>query len=242
MSHTFTELEKKEGPFPVWVYGGLFALVLIVYLRHRSATSAAANAATAAATADPNAAAGVGSSTDPATDTGTVSDADPFSQAADNYLLQDATNPAFPVSLTQQGTPAPVTNAQWTRLAADALIAKGDVPTEVESALAKYLQGSQLSQTDEAVVNQALTSFGSPPEGLIAENPPTAAPSGPSYYTVKAGDTWASIAKSQGQNLNTLVTMNSRNAANVGFNGQEPGGRVEGHMFPLKTGYVLRIR
>lgn len=233
-----SELGKKEGPLPVWAYGGIFAVVLLLYFRHRSATTAAAtaNVATAATGTD------TGSSTDPATDPGTVSDASPFQAAADQYLLSDATNPAYPVSLTQQGSPAPVTNAQWTRLAADALIAKGDVPTEVETALAKYLQGSQLTTEDQSVVDQALTSFGSPPEGLIAVNPPSPVSSSPQYYTVKAGDTWQSIAKATGQNLGTLVTMNARNAANVGFNGQEAGGRVEGHTFPLRTGYVLRIR
>src|SRR5919204_1797470 len=81
----------------------------------------------------------------------------------DSYLSQNPTNPAYPTGLTPQGLPGPVTNAQWSRLAADYLLGKGDDPSLVESALAKYINGNPLSTAEQAIVNVALTTFGSPP-------------------------------------------------------------------------------
>lgn len=85
----------------------------------------------------------------------------------DQYLQNDPTNPAYPVGLTAQGLPGPITNEQWARLSFDWLIGKGDDPTLVENALRKYLDGQPLSAQEEAVKNLAQQTFGAPPEGLI---------------------------------------------------------------------------
>lgn len=61
----------------------------------------------------------------------------------------------------------PTTNQQWSTLAANYLIAQGDSPTTVESALADYLAGNTLDSAEQAIVDQALKVFGSPPDGVI---------------------------------------------------------------------------
>lgn len=97
----------------------------------------------------------------------------------DSYLAQNPTNPAYPTGLTPQGLPGPVTNAQWSRLAADYLLGKGDDPSLVESALAKYINGTALSAAEQAIVNTALTEFGSPPEGVKAPVTSSGVPGAP---------------------------------------------------------------
>lgn len=97
----------------------------------------------------------------------------------DSYLAQNPTNPAYPTGLTPQGLPGPVTNAQWSRLAADYLLGKGDDPSLVESALSKYINGTALSVAEQAIVNTALTTFGSPPEGVKAVTTTSGVPAAP---------------------------------------------------------------
>lgn len=91
-----------------------------------------------------------------------------------DYLKDNPTNPAYPVGLSPQGLPAPVTNAQWSTLTADYLLGKGNDPTLVETALYRYIHGQTLSTAQQAVVRLALQYFGSPPEGVL---PPTPTPS-----------------------------------------------------------------
>lgn len=163
---TEQSLEKKLGPLPVWAWGGLLAGAAYIFYSRRIASTAAAQAA-----------AGVnsGDGTVAPTDTTSNDGFDP-NTAVNDWLSQNPQSSAYPAGLTAQGTPAPTTNAQWARLAADFLTAHGDVPALVQTALAKYTAGSALTQAEQAVVDQALTAFGSPPEGVLAVNPGTPPP------------------------------------------------------------------
>jgi nucleoid-associated protein YgaU len=87
--------------------------------------------------------------------------------AIGDFLSQDPTNAAYPVGSTPQGLPGPVTNVQWSRLAFDQLLSKGDDPTLVSNALSKFLSGQTLTAAEQSVVNLAQQMFGAPPEGIL---------------------------------------------------------------------------
>jgi hypothetical protein len=161
--------------FPWWAVGlGLAAIVVlaVVIRNHFKNVSAAASQSALdanAATAD--------------FQTGLVTDQSQYGLPAGPvgaYLGSDVTNPAYPVGITPQGIPGPVTNQQWARLVADQLIAKGDDPTLVANALTKYLNGATPSAQENAVINLALTSYGQPPEGIIPVQIVTGNSGGPS--------------------------------------------------------------
>lgn len=69
---------------------------------------------------------------------------------------------------TPQGSPANTTNAQFARSVTDGLIAGGADPTLTTNAISKWLSGSTLSSAEQSIVNQAITHYGSPPEGIVA--------------------------------------------------------------------------
>lgn len=70
------------------------------------------------------------------------------------------------------GNPAVSTNAQWAATVANGLIATGQYsPTDVSNALSGYLNGSVLSPAQQAIVNIALTKYGTPPEGVLPVSP-----------------------------------------------------------------------
>lgn len=194
----------KIGRFPVWVVGLLLAAAILVFawVRNRRKGNAEARQSTESMATDQL-------FYDP-TQTG-VDGLPPG--AIGDYLDSDPTNPAYPIGLTPNGIPGPVTNVQWTRLVFDWLVSKGADPALVERALAKYIQGLTLTAAERGVVNQAQTAFGAPPEGLILspEGPaeptpstptpstpsPTTSSSSPQYITVGAGqsvyDTFAEL-------------------------------------------------
>lgn len=82
-------------------------------------------------------------------------------------------------------------NAQWSQNAANALLGQGQDPTVVQSALAKYLAGQSLSIAEQAVVNAALRSNGTPPEGVV----PVVTTSPNVNYAPVRGDSLVSIAR-----------------------------------------------
>lgn len=147
-------LTEKIGGVPVWGIGVGLALLIIGVIWYRNKVAAEAAATNAADTTSAD-----GTTAD---DTSSVN-----GNPIDEFLSSDPTNSAYPVGLTAQGTPAPITNAQWSRLALDELIAKGDDPTLVSNALSKYLSGETLSAAEQGIVNLALQVFGAPPEGVI---------------------------------------------------------------------------
>lgn len=61
------------------------------------------------------------------------------------------------------------TNAAWVTNAANGIIGQGQYsPTDVENALNSYISGTTLTDTQQSIVNLALSSYGSPPESIIA--------------------------------------------------------------------------
>lgn len=165
------KLSGKTFGIPTWSIAVILAVILIGVLWYRNklkseeATSADASTTDATAT-DPNA-------IDPATGLSYADEASGGSSDPINSLLaSDPTNSAYPVGLTAQGSPAPITNIQWSRLAFDELTAKGDDPTLVGNALAKFLAGTTLTAAEQGIVNIAEQTFGAPPEGLIPINDP----------------------------------------------------------------------
>lgn len=173
--------KKKIGKVPVWAFGIGMAAVFIVYLIWRNHLANAQPTEPAPEAQDPNA-------IDPNTGLPYGSETDsgyglPGGSIGD-YLSNDPTNPAYPVGSTAQGLPGPVTNVQWSRLAFDELLAKGDDPTLVGNALSKFLAGSPLTQAEQAIVDLAEQTFGAPPEGLIPVTP-TGPPTSPTTPTKK---------------------------------------------------------
>lgn len=66
------------------------------------------------------------------------------------------------------------TNAQWARNATNALTAQAKYSaTDISNALSNYLNGVALSPAQLIIVNDAITQFGAPPEGLIPTNAAT---------------------------------------------------------------------
>lgn len=187
-----TITKGKVAGVPVWGAGVFLALLFfgIMYVRNRKAATTAVdpNAANANGTGtfDPNA-------IDPATGL-TYGQEGPAgyglpSGPIGSYLSNNPTFPGYPVGAPAQGLPAPITNQQWSRLAFDELVAKGDDPTLVGNALSKFLAGQTLSDAEKAIVSLAETIFGAPPEGLIPTNtgstPPPSADTGIYYFGIE---------------------------------------------------------
>lgn len=156
----------RIGGFPVWAVGVIIAggVLIFVWVRNRNQS--------AAPTSEP---------TDTATYYESTGD-DVYGLppgAVGDYLAANPLDPAYPVGLTSNGIPGPITNVQWSRLAFDNLVGKGNDPALVERALAKYISKQTLSANEQAIVNMAQQTFGAPPEGLILAEAPAPVPQQP---------------------------------------------------------------
>lgn len=165
MAEHGTLLHGKVGGVPTWgiAVGLAGALILVMVVRNRKAASSVPpqpmpDSGVATQPSNPNDQYGLPS--------GPIG----------GWLGSNPTAPGYPVGLTPRGVPGPITNAQWSRLAFDELVAKGDDPTLVGTALAKFLAGSPRTAAEEAVIRLAQQMFGAPPEGLIATPPPATTP------------------------------------------------------------------
>lgn len=164
--------ENKIAGIPPWGIGVGLAGLLIIWLYIHQRKNPPVTPTAEGTMPDPNAL--VTEQGDTGLPTGPIGD----------WLGQNPTSSAFPVGLTGRGVPGPITNQQWARLAFDELTAKGDDPTLVENALAKFLSGQPLSTAEEAVKNLAEQLFGAPPEGVM---PVTVSP-GPTPTPTPTGD------------------------------------------------------
>lgn len=82
--------------------------------------------------------------------------------------------------ITVDNSPAaPATNEEWAVKAINYLIAKGYDPNVADSGIRKYLEATQLSLAEYALVRIALASLGSPPVPLPAPPPPPDPPAPP---------------------------------------------------------------
>jgi PASTA domain len=178
-------LHEKVGGVPAPVIGtlGAVGIIGILWIRRRySGQTAASNTGTTDASlvttdgtggTDPNA-------IDPQTGLTLAEEQFP-SGPLDAYLAGNPTGASYPVGLTPQGLPGPVTNEQWARLAGDWLMSKGSDPALVANALTKFIHGQPLTTAEQSIISLALNTFGEPPEGIqaVVPTPPTPPPPTP---------------------------------------------------------------
>lgn len=86
-----------------------------------------------------------------------------------------------PTSVTPETPEA--TNIVWQGKAWSYLISKGHNPSQVGTALSKYLSGESLSSVEQGLVDQALLAIGVPPESFTPSKPPSS-PSPIGQYTI----------------------------------------------------------
>jgi hypothetical protein len=106
---------------------------------------------------------------------------DSFSTPSDGSQLDlsanqsgDASGLVQSPSLPSNGSPSPTTIEAWAAIVADWLIGNGAPASVVQSAFAKYIAGGQLTAQEQALVNQGLGHFGTPPGGPVAPVGPSA--------------------------------------------------------------------
>lgn len=134
-------LTKKIGPLPAYAY------VLIIVAGAYALRAYRARTGNASAGLDSSAASSAGSAT-PVDGTG-----------ASGAGSTPSDGPA--------GTVVGRTNAQWALTVSNGLIAEGQNPVAVSSAITKYLAGGLLTAQEAALVNEAVQKYGYPPEGVL---------------------------------------------------------------------------
>ena len=161
-------LTKKVGPLSIGMYLLFFVGFLIIYYWWRSRSTSGGNAPT------------------PTTFTGDLQ-----GTSASQGMGSASGGGAFGGAQSSGSGSASATNGQWATNAANFLTGNGANPTAVQGALAAYLSGQQLTPSQQALIDQALSAEGSPPNGVVPAN--TASQS--VAYSVTAGDTLTSIAQ-----------------------------------------------
>ena len=142
------DLQAKLGPFPVWVWGAVIGVGVVVWVWVSSADSSADGSETVAETVTPT--------------------------IADSSLLDRAF--AGGMAPGYGGAPASVetpieTNTTWASSLLPTLSGKGFAPLDVQLALARYLNADGLSAEQQKMVNLALTLKGAPPDGVYGGLP-----------------------------------------------------------------------
>jgi LysM repeat protein len=112
-----------------------------------------------------------------------------------------------PTNVTNPNTDAITDNNTWARRAINWLIAQGYDPGLSQSAVSKFINGTNRTLVEQTLINLALVQFGAPPDDVplpeVPQTPPThtipeTKPPTPvrafNYYTIRAGDSVGSIA------------------------------------------------
>lgn len=142
-------LTRKIGPLPVYAWAGIIIVIALAYRwysNRQAANTAAASTSSGAANTSGDAS-GVGGVT-----------------GAGSGFSGSSTGGSGTVVTGPQGA---TTNSQWASLVLQAFVAAGADPTTVSNALTDYLNGNSLTAAEQAIVNQALTQFGPPPQGVL---------------------------------------------------------------------------
>lgn len=162
---------KKIGPLPGWAWvaiiaGGAWGYTL--WKRHSAGTSSASPASLSSTAASPSFPVGTGN-------------------AGGGIGFGGATNT---VATAPVGNPAVTTNAQWASNVTDQMVANGSNASSVSNALTTYVSGGTLSADQQSIVNQAVTHYGAPPEGVLPVKTDTSVPLAKRYvkYVHHAGD------------------------------------------------------
>lgn len=162
-------LQRELGPFPVWqwlvIVGGGLALAVIV---NRVAGPDGGRS---------------GRPVDPTQN--------PYAgtQATGGPGVTYASNRSATVELAD-GQSRPTTNREWVAVASSLVATIGLYqPVEIDTALRRYLQGTELNATQLAIVNDALRMVGPPPEGAppIIRDQPVPSDPGPTGSSVPDG-------------------------------------------------------
>jgi hypothetical protein len=190
-------LKKKTGPLPMWAWAlvvGLILSLIMFYLRGKSKINATPNPSATVST-------------------------DPYA-AFENYAAAPTTQPT-----ADQGPSGTYeTNQSWMAKAIAFLTTKGIQPLDAQAALNNYLNnGGALSYGDSQIVNQALSQFGLPPDGVYGS--PSASPK-PNPTVVRY------IRSSNGSiaavfNDNTKAEFTSM-AQYTSFSARHPAGALQG--------------
>lgn len=207
------DLQAKLGPFPVWVWGAVIGVGVVVWVWVSSADSSADGSETVTETVTP-----------------TIADSSLLDRAFAGGMAPGYGGAAAPVE-----TPIE-TNTTWASSLLPTLSGKGFAPLDVQLALARYLNGDGLSAEQQKMVNLALTLKGAPPDGVYGGLPnagtetlkpapkpapkpvpkpavvtPKPAPKPavkPQTITIARGDTLAKIAKRYNTTVSALAKLN----------------------------------
>lgn len=161
-------LTHKIGPLPAigWagIAGGIF--VGFRYWKAKNATDTSTNVGADVAPVA-NGLPGVGDSSD---------FSQGYSDAAGSYVVGTSGNTSTASQVYTE--PAAATNNDYGKRALNWLIAQGVNPQDASTALSSYLYstGEALNDTQSAALNEAITHFGAPPEGIIAPPPVVTTP------------------------------------------------------------------
>jgi len=149
----FDKLRDKLGPFPVWVWGLIIGIIIVAYAWYANLRNASTTDDDDAGISkdNPESAVGYGSGI-----VGSVSD------------------------LNNPGDKADLTQHQWLMQAVAAAVNSGTSTLTAQVALQKYLYGAELSSTEAAIVNHAISIVGLPPDDVdiptVATPTPTPTP------------------------------------------------------------------
>lgn len=177
-----SELKQDIGPLPTWAWGLIAGGAVVVFEWWRRLNTASASTPIATTTDD---------------DT-------PLDSS-----LNDVT--ASPDNSTTSTTSSILSNSQWIAEAESGLLNTGQDPIHILEALNDFIDGNQLSTTEQGVVNAAIAAYGLPPEGLNAGV--QTAPATPTTPTTQTSSNNATLASSRSA-YDTLLAF-LRNPANT---------------------------
>lgn len=155
-----------------------------------------------------------------------------------------------PTAVTNPNTDKITDNATWSRQAINWLIAQGYDPGMAQTAVSKFINGTNRTLQEQTLINLALIHFGSPPESVpipeVPQTPPVVSvPPGPkpkpvpkafAHYTVKMGDTIGKIATEQHTSWWNIYVANDK----VGLRPDGSRGVMNGP-WDTRPGMVLLI-
>ena len=190
-------LKKNLGPLPVWAWGVILAIIIVVYIwlgQSRGAT---------------------GGDDTPAEDTGDATrDAiDGAFRIGGAYTGDNSGNGGKDDSAD--------TNDAWSFRAVAALVSKGKLPLAAQQAIYLYLDGETLTAAQQALVDEAIKLIGAPPERPPTPKLPT--PPKPATpirtptktvitYTAVKGDTLVGVARRYKMSKTRILALNKLKA------------------------------
>lgn len=147
-----SSITKKLGPLPIWAWAAIPAIAYVGYQYFEASRN---------------------NTNVPTSDSGTATYSDATGSTDYNDSLGGSTSgyTVTPSSgIVTTGPASATTNAQWGADVVDALVAAGINATQATNSIADYLSGKTLTTSEAATVNTALSTYGSPPEGLLPVN------------------------------------------------------------------------